>query len=262
MGLQTRFIACQKASFRHDYLCHYLPLSAGKDTFSHSLLKFKRRIQPDLDAWIDCSLQELKVAAPSPDTIIVRALHHQETILGPRTCPDQHTSPGQNVNPGQESSFVPGFSAALDLLGEAIAGRFECRYLPSLLSKSRPTQSCKWLSREQRMAEQKGVYCISSASLPAEPPPAFLLIDDILTTGTTMRVVIGAVRHRFPRCPIRIFTLARSDHDPALNHSSPLRGQTYRLDEGSTWIVAEEDEEWPDEYSIETLKNWISANSF
>jgi predicted amidophosphoribosyltransferase len=256
MGLQQTSIAYHNSSFRHYYLCHYLPLSAGKDNFSRSLLKFKRRIQPDLDAWIDCSLEVLKDVSLSPDTIVLRALHHDETTL-----PPTRTS----------------FPTALDIFGDALAHRFGCPYLPSLLLKSRPTRPCKELSREQRLTELRDIYSVDPASLsslpilpssvetaPSLPPPlSFLLIDDILTTGTTMRMIIRALRRQFPRCPIRIFTLARSDYDPALNLSSPLHGQNYHLEAGAGWVVAEEDPDgYPDLLSSKTLKNKILANSF
>jgi predicted amidophosphoribosyltransferase len=266
MGLQQTSIAYHNSSFRHYYLCHYLPLSAGKDIFSQSLLKFKRRIQPDLDAWIDCSLEVLKEISLSPDTIILRALSHDETSLSPtRTT----------------------FPTALDIFGDALAHRFSCPYLPSLLLKSHPTRPCKELSREQRLAELRNIYSVGPASLSTllpstvetNPSPPFLLIDDILTTGTTMRMIIRAIRRQFPRSLIRIFTLARSDYDPSLNLSSPLHGQNYHLQDHTGWVVAEEEPDGylksnnhpkpnessnpkPENYSMETLKSWIFANSF
>lgn len=291
MGLQQTSIAYHNSSFRHYYLCHYLPLSAGKDIFSQSLLKFKRRIQPDLDAWIDCSLEVLKEISLSPDTIILRALSHDETSLS-RT----------------------NFPTALDIFGDALARRFGCPYLPSLLLKSRPTLPCKELSREQRLTELRNIYSVDPAipipilpippilsipapsespilpptgetapnssrpatepSLPpaagsalpagnAPPSPPFLLIDDILTTGTTMRMIIRAIRRLFPRSLIRIFTLARSDYDPSLNLSSPLHGQNYHLENSAGWIVAEDSiSVYPYLLSAETLKKKILANSF
>jgi predicted amidophosphoribosyltransferase len=202
MGLQTTSITCLYSSFRHYYLCHYLPLSAGKDTISRSLLKFKRRTQPDFNAWIECALEALHGISLTPDTIILRALHHDEMIAGPI------------------------FPTALDFLGYALAGHFGCRYLPSFLRKSRPALPCKELSRRQRKTELRGIYSLDptarqmiaapslspAAPLPTTPP--FLLIDDILTTGTTMRMIIRALRRTFPLSPIQIFTLARADDNP------------------------------------------------
>jgi predicted amidophosphoribosyltransferase len=194
MVLQTTSITCRYSSFRHYYLCHYLPLSAGKDMISRSLLKFKHRTRPDFNTWIECSLEALHEISLTSDTIILRALHHDEMVAGTK------------------------FPTALDFLGHALAGHFGCRYLPSLLRKSRPARPCKELSRHQRKTELQGIYSLDSAArqmiaTPAPNPP-FLLIDDILTTGTTMRMIIRTLRRTFPLSPIRIFTLARANDDP------------------------------------------------
>jgi predicted amidophosphoribosyltransferase len=205
MGLQETFITYNNSLFRFFYLCHYLPLIVGPDTLSRSLLKFKRGIQPDLDAWIECSLEVFPDIPLSPGTTIVRALRHGETKV-PESTP-----------------------TSLDLLGQTLAANFHCRYLPSLLCKSRPTLSNKGLTREQRHAELKDVYSLSpevlssplstTSSSPVPSNPAFLLIDDIFTTGTTVRMIIHTLRGFFPLCPLQIFTLAKADYAP----NSPSR---------------------------------------
>jgi predicted amidophosphoribosyltransferase len=215
MGLLTSKIKCGNAFFTHLYLCPYLPLTAGKDALSHSLLNFKQRIQPDLDAWIDCSVQLLGSLSFSTDTIILRALRHDETTA--RTD----------------------FPSALDLLGHSLAIHLRCRYLPTLLTKSRPTLSGKHLTRQQRQSQLLDVYQFATtppAPVPAKPAPGspsttpipdlspstpFLLIDDILTTGTTMRALIGTLRHHFPACPIKTFTLTRADNHHQTNSPTP-----------------------------------------
>jgi predicted amidophosphoribosyltransferase len=227
MVLQTTSINYFSSSFRHYYLCDYLPLSAGKDLISRSLLKFKHRTQPDFSTWIQCALEALHEIPLTPDTIILRALHHDEIT-------------------------VSVFPTALDFLGHALAGRFGCRYLPSFLRKSRTARPCKELSHRQRKTELRGIYSLDPAARqmitaptpsliapaspaavlppagPSTPPtsgakavsnavpaPPFLLIDDILTTGTTMRMIIKPLRHNFPLSPIRIFTLARANDTPS-----------------------------------------------
>jgi predicted amidophosphoribosyltransferase len=198
MEPKESFITYLNSTYRHDYLCSYLPLSAGKNALSDSLLKFKRQIRPDLDSWIDYSLEALKHISIPPELIILRALHHDET------------------------STLRGFPTALDILGRTLAGNLGCRYLPCLLFKTRPTISSKDLSRGQRLAELRDVYRVASTiptlptnpTSPGQPPPPFLLIDDILTTGTTMRMIIRALRRQFPVSPIRVFTLAKSEYDP------------------------------------------------
>jgi predicted amidophosphoribosyltransferase len=211
MGLLTSKIKSGNAFFTHFYLCPYLPLTAGQDALSHSLLNFKQRIQPDLDAWIDCSVQLLGALPFSPDTIILRALRHDETTA--------------RID----------FPSALDLLGNSLATHLRCRYLPTLLSKSRPTLSGKYLTRRGRRSQLQDVYqLISTPPSPmsgaADPAPGahnltpstpFLLIDDILTTGTTMRALIGTLRRHYPECPIKTFTLTRADYRHPTQPPSP-----------------------------------------
>ena len=248
MGLQTKSILYQHSFYPHHYLCNYLPVSAGRDTLSRSLLKFKHGLQPDLDGWIDCSL-ELLAALPFPEgTIILRALQHDETIV-------------QEEGP-----------ASMDFLGQALATCFHCHYQPALLRKSRITQPNKGLSRGQRRTELNDVYTLADpaitpgpgdqpalTSLHPLPAPPFLIIDDILTTGTTARMIIRAIRRHYPRSPLRVFTLAKADYDPTLNYSTPLRGQNYHLHQGIGWQV---DEDEADYYSGENLRKWILADIF
>jgi ATP-dependent DNA helicase RecQ len=235
MGLHESSIPCPPGSVWHYFLCHYLPVTAGIDPPSRSLLKFKRAAQPDLDGWIDCALLALREMEPplSPDTIIVRALGHQETSI--------HTPPLQT---------------SLDLLGQAIATQFHCRYFPYLLIKTRPTRPNKGLTVEQRNAELQDVYSVAaqttSTTLPAQTtsttpvdptpaiwaaptPPPFLLIDDLLTTGATARTIISALRLQFPARPIRVFTLGKVTQEAGLNHRSPLVGTIYRLEGTAGW---------------------------
>jgi predicted amidophosphoribosyltransferase len=184
----TSRIKCDNSSFIHYYLCPYLPLTAGTDPLSLSLLKFKQRIQPDLDAWIACSTQLLANLPFSPDTLILRALRHDETT------------------PRME------FPSALDLLGHSLAGRLHCRYLPTLLTKTRMTLPGKHLTRTQRRSQLLDVYQLTTTLSDLSPSTPFLLIDDILTTGATMRALIRTLRDHYPDCPITTFTLTRADY--------------------------------------------------
>jgi predicted amidophosphoribosyltransferase len=56
---------------------------------------------------------------------------------------------------------------------------------------------------------------------PLTPSTPLLLIDDILTTGTTMRALISTIRRDYPVCPIRAFTLTRADYTQRV---APLTG--------------------------------------
>jgi predicted amidophosphoribosyltransferase len=234
MALQQTSIHYNKvASYPHYYLCNYLPLSTGRDSLSHSLLKFKRAQQPDLNGWIDCSLEMLGAAFIVPGTTIIRALHHDETAV-------------------REDKPV-----ALDLLGKALAKRFHGRYRPSLLFKSRLTREIRRLGREEREAELKGIYYMNRFQ-PDEDGP-ILIIDDILTTAATIRAIITAIRPHYPAVPLSIFTLAKADYDSRLNRSGPLLGQTYQLPDGMDWVVADEPSIY---YSMEQIMACIRADDW
>ena len=185
------------ASFRYHYLCHYLPLAAGMDILSRSLMKFKRGAQPDLDAWIDCARHTLTEYPPSSETILVRALGHRETSL-------------RDARP-----------TSLDLLCQTLARDFDCRYSPTLLSKTSETPANKGLSRQERTAQLLDVYSAdlstlttppaasvaATTDLPTIPATAptpsipFLLIDDILTTGATITCHDRRPAPEIPRLP-------------------------------------------------------------
>jgi predicted amidophosphoribosyltransferase len=252
MELLRSKLKCGHTYFTHYYLFPYLPLAAGPDALSLSLLKFKQRIQPDLNAWIDRSARVLGQLHFSPDTIIIRPLRHDETTAR------------------------PDFPSALDLLGQTLAMHLGCRYLPTLLTKSRKTLPNKHLTRRERWSQLRDVYRLTASPAsdtaahspvltpasdtatqspiltppsaadaataadptknpapPLTPSTPFLLIDDILTTGTTMRALISAIRLAYPDCPIKAFTLTRADYSrPA---SSLTAGTEISLPEPFKW---------------------------
>ena len=247
MGLQATSITYKHSIYPHYFLCNYLPMSAGRDRLSRSLLDFKQGLQPDLGAWTDCAVEVFQGIPYIRDTIIVRALQHDETAA---------------------TDDPP---ASLDLLGRALASRFHCQYLPGLLCKSGATPPCKALTRRQRMAGLRNVYSFlplpdpapSSGTPPLSGPPAphprFLLIDDILTTGTTARMILGAIHQVYPGSPFGVFTLAKSGYTTTPAPTTALHGRRYHLGPDSQWIVSEGE---PTPYSIKELKILILANSF
>jgi predicted amidophosphoribosyltransferase len=233
MGLQATSIVYKHSHYPHYFLCSYLPVSAGRDRLSRSLLDFKQGFQPDLAAWIDCTLDVGSFIPVTKDTIIIRALQHDETTAGD--------------NP----------PTSLDLLGQALAARFYCHYQPLLLRKSRATPPCKQLSRGRRVAELRQVYSLLPLQEPATPHPSFLLIDDILTTGTTARMILAAIREPYPESPFRVFTLAKAGYQTI--PSIALRGRLYQLGSDARWTLAEDE---PTPWSVKKLKILIRANSF
>jgi hypoxanthine phosphoribosyltransferase len=76
-----------------------------------------------------------------------------------------------------------------------------------------------------------------------------LIIDDILTTGATMRAIVAAIRQLLSSTSIRIFTLASTDREALINKSVQLSGYNYGWQNARGWIVAEDSEEVDTEFN-------------
>lgn len=96
----------------------------------------------------------------------------------------------------------------------------DLHYAPHLLKKARVTTQVKFLSLPERAAELLDVYLFDS--LGSDEPEQVIILDDVLTTGTTVRAVIHAIRSVWHSCPIQIFTLASTDYQAKLNVSIQL----------------------------------------
>lgn len=232
----------------HLFLCHYRPLSSGKDPLSRSLLRFKMTRQPDLAAWTDCAAELLTAAKIPPDTIILRALHHDETQAS--------------------------LTTALDTLCQTLAQTLQSSYQPLLLRKNTPCRPLKDLSLAEKNTELKDQYTYN----PITTPPAILIVDDIYTSGATILAILQAIlspsqQNNTPngipgnlisnipgnftdnnpgnltrdipantpgRPPdIIVFTLARTIHQPPSQIPTPqtIQSQNYLLRPDSTWIA-------------------------
>jgi hypothetical protein len=134
-------------------------------------------------------------------------------------------------------SGTPGNS--LDELGLHIEDEYRYRYYPGLLRKSRTTQKAKFLSRAGREAEFLGAYLFSP---PTEASVSeIIVLDDILTTGTTMKAIIQAIRSVLKDVEIKLFTLASTDQRAVLNKSVLLKGYSYEWVSNKGWITANEE---------------------
>jgi len=239
MALRQTYLSYNKEVYPHYYLCSYLRRSAGRDTLSHSLLKFKRGRQPDLDGWIDCAVEMLTEMSISPGTAVVRALHHNEII-------------------------VPDTPVPLDLLGQQLAARFHLCYHPRLLFKAHPIRPVKAFGRPRREEELQGLYTIDPAyaavTFPEGPPKHWLIIDDILTSGATIRAIIQAIQQSNPAsASLTIFTLTRAELSTLPHTSASIKGLHYQLEQGADWVLAEPS---LPPYSLLQLKNMIRKDVF
>lgn len=232
MGLQQRHIETNE-TIRHYFLCNYIAKSKGVDKLSKSLLGFKSGLYPHKQAWIDCSIAELKEQLLLQGALILRALGSDE----------------QSISANQKP---------LDELGERLATVVDGTYAPALLTKSKVVPRMKGLSRTAREQELNGVYVFQTTE---ETYSEILVLDDILTTGTTLTSIIKAIRVALPSTPITLFTLAFTDYHEHPNADVTLIGNAYAWEKDNGWTVAAE---YPELYtpSIDSLKRQILSDSF
>jgi len=78
-----------------------------------------------------------------------------------------------------------------------------------LLSKSRATESLKSLGKNQRTQELNDVYLFSKLNNPKTNNAEinFIIFDDIITTGTTIKAIAAAIKKSFPNAKLYGFTL-------------------------------------------------------
>ena len=228
MTLQRNSITPGKSrSIDHFYLCNYVASSYGSDDLSRSLLRFKSNMQFDLQAWVECSVAELSKIVHD-QFIVVRALH------------------------GQETSPV---RSSLDSLGNKLMEVLHCRYEPALIAKTRATRALKFLDKTQRSIEMKSVYEFTGTA--EFNHNSFLIIDDILTTGTTMTSIAEAITTATGNSNILFYTLALSERISSLNKDLKMNSNVYGWEPTKGWIVAEEDENYG---NLNNLKRLIESD--
>lgn len=199
----------------HYYLCAYLTAKVGNDPLSESIINFKNGSPEHVNAWIDCAVKRIKPLRIGGH-LIIRSLHSDETEV-------------------ETDSTHP-----LDLLGRAIAAKYRCTYLPSLLSKTRPTRPLHRIAtKSERVQELTGVYQVDR-TLTELSGRWILLIDDVVTTGVTARAIIRALKAADRSVFIIVFSLARTDYDPAINKHLDLHGDSYIWNSDKAWVLQEQ----------------------
>lgn len=97
-----------------------------------------------------------------------------------------------------------GFNQA-QILAAGLAGRLGLPCRSDLMVRARATQPQTELSREDRRENLRGAFAAGASSLPGN---SFLLVDDVLTTGATVRACAEALR-RAGAARILVVTAAR-----------------------------------------------------
>lgn len=231
MALQHQYIDFDGESLNHYYLCNYLPLYKGSDDLSKSLIRFKAGSPVDVEAWTECSILEMNKISLNKGILILRALSSDEMS----TDLTHHTP--------------------LDRFATRLANLVEGTYQPDLLHKTQKTMSVKFLSLADRIEELQNVYAFTGQSSIKE----ILILDDILTTGTTMKEIIKAIREVTPSSSITLFTLASTDHQAVINETISLSGTSYVWEEEEWKLIAE-----PEVFygNLTKLKSQILNDSF
>lgn len=198
MALQLQHIEFAGEYFTHYYLCNYRPRSVGSDYLSESLIRFKECRRVDVEAWTECAILELSKIKFDSDLLILRALNSEEmnATIASRT--------------------------AMDWLGHQMQKEGLGRYYPDPLRKQKSIRAIKKLSKTEREEELHEAYQFTHTG-----STQILILDDILTTGSTMKEVIRAVRSVLADCKIFLFTLANTDYQALLNKRFAQSGQSY-----------------------------------
>lgn len=133
---------------------------------------------------------------------------------------------------------------------------FKGCYSPETLSKIRQTKSIKLLTKVEREEELKDVYHFLK---PSGDYSEVLIIDDILTTGTTLREIVRAIRSKDIGLNVTLFTLANTDHDAVLNKKVTLAGYEYTWQDDQWSTVYDQEESY---LSLSQLKTCIMNDNF
>jgi predicted amidophosphoribosyltransferase len=165
------------------HLCYYLSKNTTRDNHQKLILDFKNNQEHAVRHCIIEAIENLQHLGIDEDTLILRALSSNETKAG------QYTSKG------------------LWRLGTSLSWVFDCDHFPSLIYKKRVTEPIKNLGIAERKAELEQVYAVDGNIVDLNEKKV-LLIDDVVTTGTTACAIISAILKVYPRTRIEVFSLA------------------------------------------------------
>lgn len=96
-----------------------------------------------------------------------------------------------------------GFNQARDI-AEQLSARLNIRLAGDLVQRQRTVQAQRLLNRAERLANLQGVFLATGT-----PPPKIAIIDDVVTTGATARLLAQVLR-RAGAEHIQIWALART----------------------------------------------------
>ncbi len=234
MPLQQTHIRSNGFHYPVYYLCKYQPRNTSlTDGLSESLIRFKSKRRIDVEAWTACACLELSKKFRNKQLYILRALASNETDVSAAS------------------------RTALDWMGLKLVGTLNAIYEPHSISKKRITRSLKRLTKTERENEMEDVFSFDLVDI--DPDFEILVIDDIVTSGTTLSGIFKAIRDSGCNLPLSGFTLAHTAYQPHANKDLKLASGEYAWNE-EEWAKISEQEEFYGE--IETLKQKILLDDF
>lgn len=179
------------------HLCYYY--TNQRDRYSNKLLNFKNGIEKDLNEWLNWAKLELVETLEAEGIkidYVIRVLGSQETI--------------------------PLRSKPVAFLARNIASEIGARYIPRILSKKHNTAKfTKLNSLDERINEISGVYQVSDEyDLNGKN---ILIVDDITTSGTTLRYVRQAILRKYKNARFYGFCLGKTSYDHSANENINAR---------------------------------------
>ena len=234
MPLQHKLFTSGKEIFFHYFLCRYIPKYIGTDKLSQSIISFKENTPPHPEAWISCAIEAIEDQTALSGSCIIRALTHSEV----------------SVDTNHQRS--------LDKLCRGIAGAIKGTYHPEFLTKSKAVGKLTPLSKTEREHAVKDAYqFVFTGTLPKR----ILIVDDIMTSGCTLRAIIASIRKVMPDIGISLFTLAWTDYEAFQNASLKLTGNAYTWQPNAGWMeVAENSPEYA--VTLGKLRELIMRDAF
>jgi ComF family protein len=97
------------------------------------------------------------------------------------------------------------------LLAQGLSKAFHKTYAYNILKRNRYTPSQGRRTLEQRIQNVQGVFKIPSSKQKIIEGKKILLIDDVYTSGATIRECVKVLKHFHPEC-VNVLTLARVVH--------------------------------------------------
>jgi predicted amidophosphoribosyltransferase len=219
--------------FKMYHLCYYFSKPGLRNEDVKLILDFKNKDESAIRHFIIKALENLQHHTIDADLIIIRALHSFETVAGSE--PDN----------------------ALDRLGQSLSTVFDCTYYPEIISKTRPTGSIKSLTIAQRKKEIEDVYRLKQDTFNFNYRKV-LIIDDVVTSGTTVCAIMTAILDAYPKAEIEVFCLAWTPTLKQQEYFTREQNQTFLVNEPpSGYSMADE---WIDE-DFESGKTQVSIYS-